>query len=362
MRPHRISWALALTAILGTVGCEAPRLNLAPGAAGPGTVSFFDTESTRASVSIRLIDKRQSTQALSDADNYNGVLFELSNASRFKSPLRVAKASSLGSYDVVFDDLPSDSTARYTVTAGFYRDVTAPTSLSDPAYANLDRKVAEGTSESFSLSPGEQKTLTIVINAVGTLSFTSTSTTVDPAAPSLTPGDTTAAGLLALSSAKNPLATGVTYAVKQTNGTTVSTGSVPLAQWATWPTQTRLPFTAPTPEATYSFVVDMVNGATVLSRRSRDFVVKTPTLTTITVTGSYGSMKVNGQAWTNSWSTNYTAPATGTSVPITFVNSSSEWLYASYSGGSVFLNPSQSASRSVPVSNGQITVYMDIGP
>jgi hypothetical protein len=362
MRPHRVSWALALTAILGTVGCEAPRLNLPPNASGSGKVSFFDSESTRASVSIRLIDKRQTTQALSDADAYNGVLFEIRNDSRFKSSQRVAKASSLGSYEVVFDDLPSDSTARYTVTAGFFRGVSAPTSLSDPAYANLDRKVAEGTSDGFSLAPGEQKTLTIVINAVGTLSFTSTSTTVDPAAPSFTPGDTTAAGLLALSPAKNPLATGVTYAVKQTNGTTVSTGSVPVAQWATWPTQTRLPFTAPTTEATYSFVVDMVNGVTVLSRRSRDFVVKAPTVTTLTITGTYSSMKVNGQAWSNGFYTTYTAPATGTSVPIMFVNSSSEWLYASYSGGSLFLNPSQSASRSVPVSNGQISIYMDVGP
>jgi hypothetical protein len=367
MRRLTFILSLVLSTVLVTVGCMAPQVTHVPSLAPngeQGTVGYFEQLTGTAAIAVRLIDKRQTVQGFADAaGQFNGVRFELSNPDKLKVARREALGATGGAYGTVFSGLPSDEGGGYVLTAELYRNVTTPTSLDDSAYANLDNKVGEGHSAAFSLEPGKARTVTLVINAVGTIGFSSSNSVVDPVNPTFDAGDATAAGLLSLSKASNPDATAVTYKVVTGIGSTVASGSLASDAWATLPTQTRLPFTAPA-AGNYRLVVELVNGARVLSRRSQAFAVKAPVslVTTVTVAGGYPNLTVNGQPFEHSWYTTFRTPATGSSTSITFHNHSTDWVWLSYSGDWLELYPGESQTRTIPVVNGEIVVTIDFGP
>lgn len=278
MRLTKFFPALVMSAAL-LVGCMAPQTGLVPTTAPKGgAVGFFDQVNGMGAITIRLIDNRRSTQAFADAADFNAVRFELRNASKLKAPrIRGTDAAGDGkTYGTVFTDLPSDTYARYTLTAGLFSGVTSPTDPNAPEYSNLDRKVGEGASVAFSIEPGESKTITLVINAVGDFSVDSSNTNIDMANPTFVASDNTATAQLELSSLTNPGVTNLRYSVVSTAGATASTQTLLPENWQAPPAKTSLPFVVPSTPGNYNLVIDLTAGVNVLSRRSRQFTVEAP--------------------------------------------------------------------------------------
>lgn len=224
-------------------------------------------------LSVRLVDVRRGVQAIADAGSFNAVRFELRNPNKLVKPLVKGVSASGTTYEEVFTNLPSDPQDGYTLSVSLFNEVTSPADLADPGYANPDHLVGTGLSQPFSLQPGVNTTITVTINAVGELTFSSAVSTVDPSAPTLKPRDKTAKVLLGIDEHLNPDATELRYAVVNAAGATESVKTLERANWAALPTQTELPFTAPTATGSYRFVVDMLNGDELLSRRASAFDV-----------------------------------------------------------------------------------------
>lgn len=276
MRLSTLILSLAASVVMLAPGCMAPQPTQIPTAAPKhGAITFFDQANGMAALDIRLVDNRRSIQAFADADTFNGVLFEVRNSTKLKAPRRAAVGAAAGSYGTVFTNLPSDPATNYTLTAGLFRSVTTPTSTSDPAYASLNHKVGEGGSLAFSLEPGERKTITLVINAVGAIDLDSSDTVIDSAVPTFLANDATAVGLTQLSAETNPDATELKYYVVGLDEATASTGTLLPADWEE-SGETELGFTAPGTAGNYKLVVDMLAGTNVVSRRSRLFTVELP--------------------------------------------------------------------------------------
>lgn len=362
MRLTQTPLPLILSAVVLTAGCMAPQTTSMPMAAPKGgPVGFYDPAIGTGAISIRVIDNRRSTQGIADAADFNAVRFELHSASKLKSPRVAGIAKASGAYSAVFTDLPSDALAGYTLTAALYHGVSEPTSLSDAAYSNLDRKVGEGVSTPFPLAAGESKTITVVINAVGAFTFASTKAGFSDADPEFEQGDTSASVKMQLSSEANPLVS-VRYYVRNMAGDLVGPSThKPPNEWAASPLTTSLPFTLPTALGTYQLVVDMVRGSEVLSRRFRTFAVVEPSsVGTVTFGGSAAGFTINGVPSTIlADGGSFSVPAVDPQGTLTFVNTSTETLTVMDGTFSVFeLKPGDRFTYACWVDEGQIPLWV----
>jgi|GEM_PF-3556158 len=395
MQLTRLIPALAMSAAL-IVGCMAPQTSpVATTSPKGGVVGFFDQLNGRGAITIRLIDNRRSTQAFADAADFNAVRFELRNSSKLKAPRIKGVLAGGGTYGTVFTDLPSDTQERYTLTAGLFSGVTSPTNSEAPEYSNLDRKVGEGASVAFAIEPGESKTITLVINAVGDFSFDSGNTVINAATPTFVASDNTAEAQMELSTLTNPGVTNLWYSVVGTDGATASTATKLPSAWLAPPAMNSLPFVVPSVPGNYNLVVDMMAGANVLSRRSRQFTVEapasvgstftdptptpaptpTPTLPPIptpppimptppiiiptppmflpyvvAVSGTYPNLIVNGQAFTSS--TDYVAILSGIYI-VTYVNNSDVSVSIGHPNRTVTLPPAGADGFSAALTGSQ---------
>ncbi|MNK83927.1 hypothetical protein D3C87_1037640 [compost metagenome] len=267
-----------------------------------------------------------------------------------------------GTYGTVFTNLPSDTQERYTLTAGLFSGIFTPGELADSGYSNLDQKVGEGVSAAFSIAPGENKTITLVINAVGEMTFASTATTIDNANPTFTAGDTTAKGQIALSAAMNPSATALKYYVLNAANATQSVATLTSSEWASPPAKTSLPFTAPSTAGTYRLVADLVKGDEILSRRIRPFTVAAQTAElTMRIHGENNNLLINNAHIVEEWSVSYSIPVSAPTATITFTNDfATDWtFYIQLPTELVPLNKGASVTRVLPV-NGQGKVDFEI--
>jgi hypothetical protein len=212
MRRLKFIPALALSSALITVGCAVPQTAQVATTAPGGAIGFFDQVNGLGAVDIRVIDKRMSTQAYADVAPFHKVKFEIRNATKLKAARQSEdlEKSSTGVYSQAFTRLPSDTDANYELSAALYGSLFSVATLPIP-----DFKVGEGVSAKFSLQPGERKTITVVINAVGEFEFESDDTEVNSYSidPTFVAGDTTAKALISLDGEKNPLARSVKYGV-----------------------------------------------------------------------------------------------------------------------------------------------------
>lgn len=278
MAQNRLLTTALLALSLSVAGCAGIQTTEAPVAPGAqdNAIGFFESE--RASLTIHVVDERPyATQAISNADDFNGVVFRLTNSAKLKSPMVKAVAKAGNTYTLLFTNLPSDSEARYALTVGAYRNVEAPTDASDAAYSLLDNKVAEGFSANFSLAPGDTKSLTITMNTVGALSFASTDFWIDATTPTFLSG---ASDIVMTSTrvnqAANPDAGELQTYFKDASGSvvpnTAATASIPASGHAT--VTLKVP-TVTGSAKNFSVVTDLATGSnTVLSRRTRVVTVE----------------------------------------------------------------------------------------
>ncbi len=282
MNLHRnIAGLVLATSILVTAGCAT---TLAGGALWPsdhradrGPIGYFPEANGTSSLTIKIVDQRSrlGIQSIDHADTYNGVLFKLANSAKLKAPQLAAVSSQGGAYNMVFSSLPSDSAANYSLVAGLYRNVGTPADSADSAYSDLDAKVGEGASENFSLNPGENKSVTITINAVGQLSFDSTTYVLDSVMPTFLSGDTTITMTSQdLRGDKNPMGAELkAYFVDAASQTVaVATASIPPSSDAA--ITLNVPTVTGTAGSNYWVFAELATGSTVLSRRSRVVTVE----------------------------------------------------------------------------------------
>lgn len=277
-RSHAI-WSLTACGAMLIAACASGPAPLSLKSQPGGPVSFHDHAPRAKAVTVRLLDERpRGVQTLADADAaYNGVLMRLSNSALLKADQVIALSKQGGAYTGVFRDLPSDSLGRYLLTVSLHRNVGTPTSAADPAYALDANKVGQG-SATFALSPGQDTTVEVVINAVGTLVLTQNSLVLDPA--SLTSGQSGVVLDTQVNAAKEPGADSLRLAVLGASSVTVSTASLPAAQWPPSPATATMSLAVPALAGGYTIQVDLLKGATLLSRRSQAITVSlapTPT-------------------------------------------------------------------------------------
>lgn len=243
-------------------------------------IGLFKNVNGTASLTLRLIDdrRRRAVQDLADADDYNAVLFRLTNSKKLKSQQLAVATPQNGTYDLVFSGLPSDSGNNYTLVAGLFRSVPAGAGPTHAAFASIANKVGEGASSAFSLAPGENKTVTIRINAVGEISFTSSFLVLDEVSPVFRSGDTSITIDTGIARGKNPEADGLVVHVVDSENATQSSAVVPLAKWPDSGTATaslEIPTLAGgTTTANYNVIIDLLAGSSVLSRRQRVVTVE----------------------------------------------------------------------------------------
>ncbi len=275
---RRTKFALLLPSLLATSCAIGHRdLPMMPATTKGGPVSYHDGIEGRARITIQVVDMRvnRAVQTLDQADDYQGLLFKLSNTTKLKATQvkAIAKGGS-STYNLVFDNLPVDATANYSLVAGLFRGLTDAASSADPGYSVLANKVGEGASANFSLTPGENKLISITINAVGAMSFTSSRFVLDEVSPVLTSGDSTLVMTVNdLTTANNPEALtlqtsvvdadGATKSVDVTDiGSTHATASVPVPTLGAGITT-----------ANFTIVADLLKGSHLLSRRTRSVTV-----------------------------------------------------------------------------------------
>lgn len=184
----------ALTLLL-LAGCTAPQLTHrlldAPKTSGP--LTLFGQSGGSGALSIRIVDQRpRKVQSFADADVFNGVFFRLSNSVKLKANLETATGSQGAgnpTYTAVFPAIPADTGGNYALSVGLFRSIATPSDKTDPGYFNALNKVGEGASTSIVINPGESKSLSIVINAVGDFLVDSPTILVNSASPVLMSGD-----------------------------------------------------------------------------------------------------------------------------------------------------------------------------
>lgn len=276
---------LLASSLAVSAGCALPHLTpQATGKAGyRGPVGLFATIDGSARVSIRVIDDRpkRAVQDLADADDYDAVLFKLTNSSKLKNTLTSAVKPTNGVYQAAFEKLPSDTGTNYVLTAGLFRDVVGENDetvdKTSTAFSEVDNKVGEGASTAFSLAPGESKQITIHINAVGDLSFESSFSVLDEATPVFRSGDDSITLDTEIVASENPEATGFAIHIVDMNGATASSEVVARANWPATDSAT-VSLDVPTLESgtssAYKIIVDLLKNSTVLSRRQRIVTVE----------------------------------------------------------------------------------------
>ena len=335
-----------MAAALALGGCATPGALLTAAPGERGEINFHEAVAGSSTVSIRLIDQRPALQGIADADHFAGVYFELSNSAKLKESLKIARVKTDGVYSAMFTNLPSDGSARYMLKAGLYRDVNNPNSLTDKAYQNPEHRVGEGTSEPFPLVAGESRTVTLVINAVGEITFTSGKGAIDDEEPTFELGDATAAAELLLSKEKNPGATGLNYRIETLQGESKHSGMLASMAWSLPPAKTRLPLVLPSEAGDYRLVVELVDGSRVLSHRVGTFAVRPET--TLTITGTPGNVFLNGKSFVGSTDHKLIDLSVG-AVSITFRNESDSTVYFFWHLEAEVLEPGESKVRDIPV-------------
>lgn len=281
---------LSALALLLMAGCTAPQLTHrlfdAPKATGP--MNLFGQAGGTGALSIRIIDQRpRRVQSFADADAFNGVFFRLSNTFKLKAALEVASGS-LGpspTYSAVFPSIPADPGAHYTLSVGLFRNITTPTSAADAGYLDVLNKVGEGASNSISINPGENKSVTIVVNAVGDFLVDSPTINVNSASPVLMSGESPIVDTK-VNQANNPGADTVNVYLTDLSDVLIPASSVSVGNLASPSTvvvnSMALPYVSST--GTYRLVVEAASGSYVLSRRTRDVQIDaTASIGTITL-------------------------------------------------------------------------------
>jgi|GEM_PF-1799546 len=360
MRYFHVLFTILMAAALLLGGCMTPLEPLVPKAdPQPGPIGFFAEEREMGAIAVRLVDARVATQALGSADpTYTAVRFELQNAAKLKSSRVVGVAKQPGGvYAAVFTGLPSDAQARYTLKASLHKGVATPTNLLDAGYANSDNKVGEGTSASFSVTPGDAKSVTLTINALGPITLASNVAGFSDASAVFELGDGTARFSTPLSAISNPGATHLTYAFYPpglTSGGPIGpVFTVPAGAWAGTVSQS---LSLPAALGTYNLVVDMIGGSTLLSRRVRQVAVATPA-PRVTLTGTDPYYSVNGVPWDyfSEPQRNVSVVVVSPHTAILVTNATTEPMYASLNGGqNMMIGPN--SSLSFPASPGTHTI------
>ncbi len=282
----------AITLIL-LVGCTAPQLSQrvldAPKATGP--INMFAKAGGAGALSIRIIDQRpRRVQNFADADSFNAVYFRLSNSVKLKASLATA-VNSLGggtsTYTTVFPAIPADPGGNYALSVGLYRNIGTPANAADTGYTVLANKVGEGATNNITINPGENKSVTVKINAVGDFIIESPTIHINHATPVLMSGDSAIVNTL-VNNANNP-------GVNQVNvyltdladavipGASISVGNI--ASPSTVVPSITLPYVASSQN--YKLVVDAFNtssGSYLLSRRVRNVSIEaTASIGTVTM-------------------------------------------------------------------------------
>lgn len=374
MRRLKLIPALALCAALAMVGCATPQPASVATTAPGGMIGFFDQVNGMAAVDIRVLDKRMGTQAFADAPAFHKVKFEIRNAAKLKAARQSddLTPSQNGVYSQAFTRLPSDTNENYEISAALFGYPFAVSSV-----APMELKVAEGVSQRFSLQPGERKTITIVINAVGEFAFESDETEVNSYSidPTFVAGDTSAKALITLDSTKNPLAQSVRYGVArmvngQFEGVTPDFQTIDKQDWnAQGPTV--IPFELPdlqdsAQSETFSMFIGMFDADNnLLSLRARQFVVEPGAEVGIdvndplpvTVTGLFPMFTINNLPFPAGSIMPFILPASGLTALVQVTNSTSVPVGFRYFDGVtlsslVTLQSSQSHTFTAPVQNG----------
>lgn len=289
----KLAPGLSATTLLLLVGCTAPQLSHrlldAPRTTGP--ITMFSQAGGTGAIAIRIVDQRpRKVQSFADADSFNGVFFRLSNSVKLKSSMEVATGSQGAgnpTYSAVFPAIPADSGSNYSLSVGLFRNISSPSVSTDPGYADLYNKVGEGASNSISISPGENKTITITINAVGDFTIDSSTIHINHASPVLMSGDTAIVDTL-VNTTNNPGVDQVNVFLTDLADAVVPGASISASNIASpstvVPTFT-LPYVASTQN--YKLVVEAFNtssGSYLLSRRVRNVSIEaTASIGTVTL-------------------------------------------------------------------------------
>ncbi|MNR81306.1 hypothetical protein D3C86_423930 [compost metagenome] len=276
MAHPRILMTALLALSLSVAGCAGIQTTEAPIAPGSqeGAINFFENE--HGNLTIRIVDNRPyAAQSIYEAETYNALLFQLTNTTKLKAPMRKAVANTGRSYSMAFSNLPSDSQARYALSVGAFRNVINQTDVADPAFESLDQKVGEGISANFTLNPGENKTVTITVNAVGDMIFSSTSFHLDYGTPSfLSAATDITMRVYNLNSTKNPGAEEIRTYFKDAGGQLVADTTVTAPLPATGDGSVTLKVPTVAAAQNFTVVTDLASGSTVLSRRMRTVTVE----------------------------------------------------------------------------------------
>ncbi len=217
MLPYpRLLPAGAMLVALGSVACDADvsRNRVATVKAGSEhhAIQLFADQAGTGRISIGWSDRRKderTVQAYADADAFTSVVFTLSNVARF----RQARARAFLVQDTpgktlmdAFSGLPSDPNLNYVLSAILFRNV-ATDSLAAPAYGERDNVVGVGISAAFSLAPGENRRVPILIHAVPPLAVdTDSNYQVNRLVPTLVEHDPHAYAEMIFREFDNPLA------------------------------------------------------------------------------------------------------------------------------------------------------------
>ena len=217
MSPNqRLLLAGALLVAGGTVACDVDvsrnRVPTDKAGADQPAIQLFADQAGTGRISIAWSDRRKderTVQAFADADSFSSVVFTLSNAARFRQARARAflVQTTPGNTQLdAFSGLPSDPNPNYVLSAILFRNV-ATDSLSVPAYAERDNVVGVGLSAAFSLAPGENRRVPILIHAVPPLAVdTDSNYKVNRLVPTLVENDPHAYAEMILRELDNPLA------------------------------------------------------------------------------------------------------------------------------------------------------------
>ena len=287
-RSQRLRGNLSVLSLLLLGGCIHPAGVSVPSVSpsSVGAVTLFDHPDGEGSLAIRILDRRPlKTQSLSQATDFDGVYFSLSDPAELKQTEIAASGKSAdNTYSAIFTNLPSDTSGGYTLTVGLFRNVTNPSLAIDPAYSTLDDKVGEGASSSIAIAPGSSVLVNIVINAVGNFSLDHPLYWINPTTPTYESGDPDG-GIIdtGVNHTADPgIASMSVYALDSASQSANLPVSIPYASIPATPSTATTSFGIPVlpagqTSAFYSLVVEAFDSNNqLLSRRSRIFTVEEP--------------------------------------------------------------------------------------
>ena len=159
-------WLVKLSALAGTVlmiaGCTNPALQSErPGTVRPGSVSLFPNPSGLGSLSMRVIDERKSygVQAVADVEVFDRVRISLSSSRVLIAPRTTELPGHVEQWEYhspILTNLPPSNDYRLMV-----------------ALIDNGKVVGQGAVHQIAVEPGVNRPVTVYINAMGEISFSS---------------------------------------------------------------------------------------------------------------------------------------------------------------------------------------------